>query len=150
MFFSKGDTFEGLADYLAPGLQATILDTGLLDIDAEAVQAISNIEFLQIKTNLLIKQYVQKYCIEGCKLVDLFSNGYVAELGLALEKEVICLVENIEDKMKLETRLIAFAKPKMRSQIILAMTIKGILQKKHSVAGKVRSAADFLNAEDSM
>ena len=110
VFFSKGDAFEGLNDHLALVSQAITLDSGLLDIDAEAVQAISNIEFLRIKKNLLIKQCAQKYYIKGFKVIDLFSNGYVAELGLALKKEVICLVESIKDQKKLKARLIAFTK----------------------------------------
>ena len=150
MFFSKGDAFEGLADHLASSLQAATLDAGLLDIDAKTIQAISYIEFLRIKNNLLIKQCVQKYCIEGCKLVDLFNNGYVADLGLALEKEVICLVESIEDQRKLETRLIAFAKPQNEEPDQSSNDNQRNTTEERFRRGEVRSAADFLNAEDSM
>ena len=37
VFLSKGDAFEGLAKAPAPGTQATILNTGLFDIDNEDV-----------------------------------------------------------------------------------------------------------------
>ena len=98
----------------------------------------------------MIKQCVQKYCIDGCKLVDLFSNGYVAELGLALEKEVICLVENIEDKRKLETRLIAFAKPQNEEPDQSSNDNQRNSTEERFRRGEVHSAQDFLNAEDSM
>ena len=97
MCFSKGDAFEELAKAPTLGTQATILDIGLLDTDNQDVKTILDIEFLRIKKNLLIKQCIQKYCKEDFGLVDLFSNGYVTELGLAMNKEVICLVETIED-----------------------------------------------------
>ena len=64
LFFSNKDAFEGLADVLAPGAQATVLDVGHLDIDNEEVKTLSDIEFLRIKKNLLVKQCIQKYCIE--------------------------------------------------------------------------------------
>ena len=98
----------------------------------------------------MIKQCVQKYCIEGYKLVDLFSNGYVAELGLALEKEVIGLVESIEDQRKLETRLIAFAKPRNEDPDQCSNDNQRNITEERFRRGEVRSAEDFLNAEDSM
>ena len=119
MFFSKGDAFEGLNDHPASVSQAITLDSGLLDIDVEAIQAILDIEFLRIKKNLLIKQCIQKYCKEDFGLVDLFSNGYVTELGLAMNKEVICLVETIEDQRNMGTRLLDFTK---RDRAILDAT----------------------------
>ena len=89
-----------------------ILDTGLLDIDNEEVKTIPDVEFLRIKKNLLIKQCIQKYCKQNCKLVDLFNNGYVIELGLAINKEVIWLVETIKHQIKIGTRLLDFTKPR--------------------------------------
>ena len=150
MFFSKGDAFIGLPGYLASGLQATLLDTRIFVIYVETIQVISDIEFLRVKKNLLIKQCVQKYCIEDCKLVDIFSNGYVAELGLALEKEVICLVESIEDQRKLETRLITFAKPRNEEPDQSNNDNQRPSIEERLRRGEVLSAADFLDVEDSM
>ena len=144
MFLSKGDAFEGLNDHLASISQAITLDNGLLDIDAEAIQAISDIEFLRIKKNLLIKQCAQKNCIKGFKVVDIFNNGYVAELELALKKELICLVESIEDQKKLEISLLPLQNQQMRSQFSLAMTIKEILSKKDSNVAKCIELKIFL------
>ena len=110
VFFSKGNAFEGRNDHPTSASQAITLDSGLLDMNAKVVQVVSDIEFLRIKKNLLIKQRIQKYCKEDFGLVDLFSNGYVIELGLAMNKEVICLVETIEDREVIHSELLQHAK----------------------------------------
>ena len=155
LFFSNKDAFEGLADVLAPGAQATVLDVGHLDIDNEEVKTLSDIEFLRIKKNLLVKQCIQKYCTEDYKLVDLFSDGYVAEIGLGLQKEVISLVEKIEDQRKLATRLLDFGKsrdehptePKHPNEPATNGQTN-TMERERRV--QVPSAQDFLNIEDSM
>ena len=126
-----------------------ILDIGLLDIDNEDVKTIPDVEFLRTKKNLLIKQCIQKYCKEDFGLVDLFSNGYVTELGLAMNKEVICLVETIEDQRNMGTRLLDFTKPRNEHPASPPTnnqenTMGG------SRHGAVRTAQDFLDFEDSM
>ena len=147
VFFSKEDSFKGLLDYFAPGTQATTLDAGLLDIDHEDVKSIPDSEFLRVKKKLLIKQCIQKYCVEDSKLVDLFSDGYVSELGLELKKEVIGLVESIEDQRKLETRLLDL-KNSVDEQADQSSSDTQRDFAEGSRCGKARSAKDFLANED--
>ena len=132
-----------------------ILDTRLLDIDNEEVKTLSHIEFLRIKKNVLVKQCIQKYCTEDHKLVDLFSNGYVAKIGLGLQKEVISLVEKIEDQRKLATRLLDFAKSRDEHQTEPKHPNEpatngqtNTMERERRV--QVHSDQDFLNIEDSM
>ncbi|MCO5570655.1 hypothetical protein L7F22_024382 [Adiantum nelumboides] len=108
VLFGKSDASSGLPTTLALGESATILDAGLLDINFQTVQHLSDKDFLRLKSKLLVKQFTKKYCIEGSKLVELFSNGYITEIGLEEKKEVVAIVENIEDQKNLESQILEF------------------------------------------
>lgn len=162
VFLSKGDVFEGLTESIAPGTQATILDTGLLNIDIHSVETVSDIKYLIIKKKLLIKQSIQKYCIEDCRLVDIFSNGFISKIGLEQKKEVMCLVESIEDQRKLGTRLLDFAKSQNEirewtglpgEQLVQPLDV--VIDNENtttdgSISGANTSLDDFLNFDKSM
>ncbi|KAI5064362.1 hypothetical protein GOP47_0021032 [Adiantum capillus-veneris] len=109
VFLSKEDTFEGLTSSSNPGTKSIILDAGHLDLDFGSVSQLSDVEFLQLKKESTIKQCIQKYCKEDLKIIDMFSDGYITELGLKQKREVLCLVGNIEDQRKLKTRLLSFS-----------------------------------------
>ena len=84
------------------------IDCSLLQV---ADEGMSNLQHLEAKKRLLVKHYVHTYCSEGRKLVDLFGDGsLVAEEGLQQKKEIICLVESVEEQKTLATRLLEFAK----------------------------------------
>ena len=82
----------------------------MLGLDFASVSKMSEIEFLTLKKKILVNQCIQKYCKEDCKVVEIFSNGYISELGLQQKQEVLNLVESIEDQQKLAARLMSFAK----------------------------------------
>ncbi|MCO5573793.1 hypothetical protein L7F22_027567 [Adiantum nelumboides] len=110
IFLSKGDSFEGLADSLAPGAQATIPNTKMLNLDYTCVSHMSDEEFLRLKKGIIIEQWIQKYRKEDHKLVDIFSNGYITELGLEQKRETICLVESGDEQRRMQSRLLEFVK----------------------------------------
>ncbi|MCO5576312.1 hypothetical protein L7F22_030121, partial [Adiantum nelumboides] len=108
VLFGKSDASSGLPTTLAPGESATILDAGLLDSDFQTVQHLSDKDFLRLKKKLLVKQFTKKYCTEGSKLVELFNDVYITEIGLEEKEEVVAIVENIEDQKNLESRILEF------------------------------------------
>ncbi|KAI5058120.1 hypothetical protein GOP47_0026290 [Adiantum capillus-veneris] len=108
VFLSKGDAFEGLISSSNPGTRSIILDAGHLDLDFGSVSQLSDVKFLQLKKELTIKQCIQNYCKEDLKLIDMFSDGYITELGLKQKREVLCLEDN-DDQRKLKTRLLNFS-----------------------------------------
>ncbi|KAI5054579.1 hypothetical protein GOP47_0030545 [Adiantum capillus-veneris] len=108
VLFGKSDASTELPTTLAPGESTTILDVGLLDINFQTVKHLSDKDFLKFKKKLLVKKFTKKYCIEGSKLVELFSDGYITEIGLEEKKEVVAIVENIEDQKNLESQILEF------------------------------------------
>ncbi|KAI5083535.1 hypothetical protein GOP47_0003278 [Adiantum capillus-veneris] len=105
VLLEKSDASSGLATTLDPGESTTILDAGLLNINFQTVQHLSDKDFLRFKKKILVKQFTKKYCTEGSKLVELFSDGYITEIGLEEKKEVVATVENIKDQKNLESRI---------------------------------------------
>ena len=110
VLFEKEHAIEGLKEPLSQGSEAIVLDTGMLGLDFASVIKMSEIEFLTLKKKILVNQCIQKYCKEDCKVVEIFSDGYISELGLQQKQEVLNLVESIEDQQKLAARLMSFAK----------------------------------------
>ncbi|MCO5572732.1 hypothetical protein L7F22_026491 [Adiantum nelumboides] len=104
VLFEKSDASSGLPTTLALGESATILDAGLLDINFQTADK----DFLRLKKKILVKQFIKKYCTEGSKLVELLSDGYITEIGLEEKKEVVAIVENIEDQKNLESQILEF------------------------------------------
>ena len=86
------------------------MDAGKLDLDDQSVQNVLDIDYLRVKKRLIIRHCIKKYCKEDCIFVYLFSDGLISEIALDLQKEVICLVESLEDQRKLSTKLLTFAK----------------------------------------
>ena len=105
-FFGQGNAFEDLRR--RSNEHPMSIDCSLLQV---ADEGMSISQHLEAKKRVLVKQHIHAYCFEDRKLVDLFGDGLlVAEEGLHQKKEVICLVESVEEQKALATRLLDFAK----------------------------------------
>lgn len=105
-FLGQGNAFEDLRrrseEHPMP------IDCSLLQV---ADEGMPDLQYLEAKKRVFVKHYVHTYCFEGRKVVDLFGDGsLVAQEGLQQKKEVICLVESVEEQKTLATRLLEYAK----------------------------------------
>lgn len=105
-FLGQGNAFEDLRrraeEHPMP------IDCSLLQV---ANEGMSDLQYLEAKKRALVRHYIHTFCTEGFKIVDLFGDGsLVAQEGLHQKKEVLCLVENVEEQKNLATKLLDFVK----------------------------------------
>lgn len=110
VFLSQDDCFEGYSDLTNEASKRVALDAGLFEIQYDVIATLSDKEFLRRKKALLIKDCIMNYCLGDLRLVDIFSNGYVSEMGLLHKRDIICLVQSIEECKDVDTKLLEFVK----------------------------------------
>ena len=91
VFLSQDDCYHGYSDLVNEGSSRVVLDAAFLEIPYESVMDMSDIDFLKKKKTILITNCIKKYCMEDLTLLDIFSNGYVFEMGLMRKRDNICL-----------------------------------------------------------
>ena len=107
VFVSQDDCFEGYSDFVNEKL---VLDAGSFELSYDSVKDLSVIDYQRVKKSHVIKNCIKRYCMGDLRLIDMFSNGYVSEIALLQKREIICIVQSIQERKDSDTKLLDFAK----------------------------------------